>query len=77
MITKKEYKKAKKIVKEYKKQLELQNVSHSDPVDEDTTVYIDLETKHPKWLIVSGGVIVFMWLIFVLLLPAIKHCSCG
>jgi len=30
MITKKEYKKAKKIVKKYKKQLELQNVSHCD-----------------------------------------------
>ena len=40
MITKKEYKKAKKIVKEYKKQLELQNVRHSYTYDEDTNLYI-------------------------------------
>jgi hypothetical protein len=40
MITKKEYKKAKKIVKEYKKQLELQNVRHCDTYDEDTNLYI-------------------------------------
>ncbi len=41
MITKKEYKKAKKIVKKYKKQLELKNVSHCCNYDEDTNVYIE------------------------------------
>ena len=79
MITKKEYKKAKKIVKGYKKQLELQNVSHYDTDEQDTTTYIDLETKHPKWLVVTGGVIAFVWIVLVLLLPAIQStiCSCG
>jgi hypothetical protein len=79
MITKKEYKKAKKIVKGYKKQLELQNVSHCLPEDEDTTIYIDLETKHPKLLIVTAGVVGAVWLVVVVLLPAIQNTkfSCG
>tara|TARA_R110000751_G_scaffold301595_1_gene414283 strand:- start:601 stop:798 length:198 start_codon:yes stop_codon:yes gene_type:complete len=48
MITKKEYKKAKKIVKKYKQQLDLQCVSCkkqevNDDYDEDTSVYLELE----------------------------------
>ena len=42
MITKKEYKKAKKIVKGYKKQLELQNVMQSKYTP-------DMIAKHLEW----------------------------
>ena len=66
-----------KLDKELEVNSSLQNVSHCDTDDEDTTTYIDLEPKFPIWLLILGILSVSSFFIVAIIVPLIKKITLG